>query len=424
MSKSGGRYDLFVIGAGMAGIAAALFAARRGLSVGMAGASGGMVYASGCLDLMAVLPAREHKIWDEPFEAVRALTDKAPEHPLGRAGEDAARESFVEFINFALDCGLEYTHDADRNSRVPTVLGTVKTTFALPGSMSAAAEAMAGKWPALLVGFRGLKGFSPRQIAQNLGRRWPGLKTLKIEFPGFEHLDDYFCEQISQALERPENRDALAEALRPHVSGLKAVGLPAVLGVYRCAEILEHLEEALDASVFEIPTMPPGIAGIRLREHLLSGLKEMGVDVLPQKRILEAEHGKGGVRMRAGVYGPETEVEADAAVLASGRFLGRGLRAGRTEIVEPLFGLRVHQPEARNDWHRQDFFAPEGHPVNRAGLEIDDSFRPLDEHGRPAEGLFAAGSVLAHQDWMREKCGSGLALATAYRAVKSAVDEI
>jgi glycerol-3-phosphate dehydrogenase subunit B len=33
--------------------------------------------------------------------------------------------------------------------------------------------------------------------------------------------------------------------------------------------------------------------------------------------------------------------------------------------------------------------------------------------------LFAAGSILAHQDWVREKCGSGLALASAYGAVRA-----
>ena len=35
------------------------------------------------------------------------------------------------------------------------------------------------------------------------------------------------------------------------------------------------------------------------------------------------------------------------------------------------------------------------------------------------ENLFAAGSILAHPDWMRQKCGAGLAIATAYGAVKA-----
>ena len=63
---------------------------------------------------------------------------------------------------------------------------------------------------------------------------------------------------------------------------------------------------------------------------------------------------------------------------------------------------------------------PRGHAVNRAGLEIDDSFRPLSSSRRPAfKTLFAAGSILAHNDWKRMKCGGGVAVASAFGAVKS-----
>ncbi len=82
--------------------------------------------------------------------------------------------------------------------------------------------------------------------------------------------------------------------------------------------------------------------------------------------------------------------------------------------------LPVYQPEERKAWHRDDFLDPRGHPINRAGLEIDDDFHPLDSSGRPAfQTLFAAGSILAHQDWMRMKCGSGLAIGTAFGAVQA-----
>jgi glycerol-3-phosphate dehydrogenase subunit B len=87
--------------------------------------------------------------------------------------------------------------------------------------------------------------------------------------------------------------------------------------------------------------------------------------------------------------------------------------------------LPVHQPQGRREWHRDNFLDSRGHPVNRAGVEIDDSFRPLDRAGRPVfDTLFAAGSILAHQDWMRMKCGSGLAIATAYGAVSSFLQRV
>lgn len=69
----------------------------------------------------------------------------------------------------------------------------------------------------------------------------------------------------------------------------------------------------------------------------------------------------------------------------------------------------------------QGFFDPRGHSLNRAGIETDGAFRPLDIKGRVIHsGLHACGSILAHQDWKRERSGSGISIATAYRAVAAA----
>ena len=58
--------------------------------------------------------------------------------------------------------------------------------------------------------------------------------------------------------------------------------------------------------------------------------------------------------------------------------------------------------------------------VNCAGIEVVQYFRPLDTTGQPVfEKLHAAGSILAHQDWMRMKCGTVLATITAFGAVKA-----
>jgi len=35
------------------------------------------------------------------------------------------------------------------------------------------------------------------------------------------------------------------------------------------------------------------------------------------------------------------------------------------------------------------------------------------------ETLFAAGTLLARQDWIRTRCGSGLSIATAFKAMES-----
>ena len=129
---------------------------------------------------------------------------------------------------------------------------------------------------------------------------------------------------------------------------------------------------------------------------------------------------EGDFELGIGNVTTEHTVQSKGVILASGRFIGGGLHADRKRIRETIFNLPVHQPGNRTEWHREDFLDSRGHPVNRAGLEIDDAFRPLASSGRPAfKALFAAGSILAHQDWKRMKCGSGLGIATAFAAVKS-----
>ena len=151
----------------------------------------------------------------------------------------------------------------------------------------------------------------------------------------------------------------------------------------------------------------------------------MGVRLFREKRARSARVEKNGTfEFSIGDDSRKETVRADRVILAGGRFLGQGLLATQAGLREPLFGLPVHQPRSRSGWHRKSFLDPRGHRVNQAGLETDATFRPLDENGRPVfENLYAAGSILAHQDWMRTKCGSGLAIATAFAAVAAIMAE-
>jgi glycerol-3-phosphate dehydrogenase subunit B len=188
--------------------------------------------------------------------------------------------------------------------------------------------------------------------------------------------------------------------------------------------ITHRLKELLGCDVFEIPTIPPSIPGLRIKENVETALSKRGVRLFGQKRVISAKQNKNyGFLLDIGDFmegKPEHRLEVDGVILAGGRFLGMGLHAGRKKIRETLFDLPVFQPEDRSRWHRKNFFDPQGHEINRAGIEIDGSFRPLNPSGEPAfENMFAAGSILAHQDWMRQKCGAGLSISTAYAAVSS-----
>ena len=117
----------------------------------------------------------------------------------------------------------------------------------------------------------------------------------------------------------------------------------------------------------------------------------------------------------------EVIINAETVVLATGRFLSGGLAAERDGVRETLLDLPVVQPDSREGWFRHQYFDPRGHQLNRAGVDIDNLFRPVGRGGKPvSERLFAAGALLAHQDWVRQRCGAGVAIASAYKAVESA----
>ena len=415
------KCELTVIGTGIAGMASALFAANRGLSTVQVGSTGEIIFASGLLDLMGVHPIQEKKSWRDPWAGIDALVRDIPNHPYARLKKEDIRAAFEEALSFLQEAGLPYCRHMNRNAEVLTSLGVVKSTYCVPQTMWSGVEALEERRPCLLVDIRGLKGFSARQIAAAFQDEWPDLRTTRISFPGTDHVSEVYTEHMANALVVSQNREKLARAVRPHVKDAQAVGMPAILGLYRSNEVLADLEKVIEVPVFEIPTMPPCVPGLRLKEAFERGLRAKGVKYFSQKRVLEVNHSsEGDFELGIGNVTAEHTVQSKGVILASGRFIGGGLHADRKRIREAIFNLPVHQPGNRTEWHREDFLDSRGHPINRAGLEVDDAFRPLDSSGRPAfKALFAAGSILAHQDWKRMKCGSGLGIATAFAAVKS-----
>ncbi len=411
-------FDVMVIGSGFAGMAATLFAAKSGMSVVQAGATGGIDFSTGFIDLMGVHPVKEGKRWMDPWAAIKAATADIPNHPYAHVDKNEIEESLSIFTDFLAEQGLEYTGRDDRNSCTLTPVGTVKRTYRLPKTAWKGTLALEQKAPTLLVDFHGLKGFSGKQLVENRKATWPALKTVRATFPGGS--GELYPEHMAWALADSAIREKLAAEVAPHCGDVEYVGFPAILGLNEPHEVIKHLEELLGKQVFEIPTMPPSIAGPRLRGVFDRGLPGLGVRTLSQKMVTRFEEQEdGSFIFQVGKGAAATEVKAKTAILATGRFFGKGLKADMDMITEPVFGLPVVQPEGREKWHQRQFFDSAGHPASSSGVEINERFQPLNHHRKVVHAnLRAVGAILAHQDWMRMKCGAGLAIATAYKAVK------
>ncbi|MEJ2156608.1 MAG: glycerol-3-phosphate dehydrogenase subunit GlpB [Desulfobacteraceae bacterium] len=413
------KTDLMVIGSGMAGMAAAMFAAGHGIDTVQVGISGEINFASGLLDVLGVHPVAKGTRWADPWEAIERLVHDEPLHPYAKLGIDRIQSAMDLCLDFLKQAGLSYQTSGRRNSKIVTPAGTVKTTYGVPRSMFAGIQALDNRTPTLLVGLSGLKGFSTRLIMETMGPSWPALERITVDLPN--STGELYAEHVARSMDLAANRRVLADLIKPGIGECRAVGLPAVLGIYRTNAALDDLETALGIPVFEIPTMVPAVTGLRLREAFEHRLAQLGVRAHYQQKVLETEAlPDGRFQFLVGHQVPEARVLAKRAILATGRFFGKGLHADRLGIRESLFNLPVDQPDERSRWHHRDLLYPGGHPINRAGVMVDAQFRPINSNGDVIHSnLFAVGSILAHQDWIRQKCGSGLSIATAYGAVRT-----
>lgn len=416
---------LAVVGTGMAGMAAAFFAARRGIATIQIGRPGATLYASGLFDLYGVTDASPRRLIDNPWQELEALRAENPRHPFGRLFPQQIRSAIDLMTEFMGSAGLPYAGYRDQNVRVITPVGTIKRSYRVPATMWAGVRALAEKAPCLIVDIPGLRGFSARQIVETLKPGWRDLAAASIAPAGEQLPGARYTEQLARGLEAPAACAELAEAIRPHLGPARYVGLPAVLGMRHSEAVRRDLEGHLGRPVFEIPTMPPAATGVRLKEMFDVEMARLGVTSFVQHQVFSVQRRRDGRFVLAvGGSTPQLTVVAENLLLATGRFLGKGLVAERQGIREALMDLPVHQPANRAGWRRERFLDPRGHAINRAGIEVDARFRPIFPDGRVVyENLFAAGTVLAHQDWMRSKSGTGLAVATAYGAVAGMTEQ-
>lgn len=402
-------------------MSAALFAARRGFSTVQAGLTGETLYASGLFDLYGVSHGKPRELVDDPWQGLERLRQDYPDHPFSRVSNSRIRTAMDLLTGFLDAAGHPYRGHPDKNARLITPVGTIKRTFRVPATMWAGVLALEAKAPCLIADIHGLRGFSAAQIVGTLKPSWPALKAASIDLPWENRLGPKYAEHIARGLHVEGPRRELADAIRPHLGRAKAVGLPAVLGVQETETVRKDFDRMLGVPVFEIPTMPPAISGVRLKEAFDIHMPGLGVNAFYHHTVHAIRRRTDGrFSLDIGRTKPERTVIAEQVLLATGRFLGKGLVAGRQGIREALLDIPVSQPENRSRWHREAFLDPNGHAINLAGIEVDNRFRPVTANGRPVyDNLFAAGSILAHQDWIRTKSGTGLAVATAYGAVEA-----
>ena len=223
-------------------MAAALFAAEKGFSTVQAGVSGGLIFASGLLDVMGNHPIETGHRWVDPWAAIDAVSKDIPNHPYARITPGLIKESLGQVVSFLGENDLSYVKSGENNSEIMTQLGTTKTSYYIPQTMWEGVPALKERRPCLIVGFDELKDFSAARVAQGLMGRWPGLRWRNISLKGMVKISSLASGDIlARDMETAGNVETLAKLIRPHLKDAETVGLPAILGMKQPQGIIEKL---------------------------------------------------------------------------------------------------------------------------------------------------------------------------------------
>ncbi|HRE46087.1 MAG TPA: anaerobic glycerol-3-phosphate dehydrogenase subunit B [Aggregatilineales bacterium] len=401
--------DVIIVGAGWAGLAAALFALEQGKARGakirlIAQGIGSPIVTPGWISL---LDAANGDVRRGLVDLVRAH----PNHPYALVGAEVIMKAVESFLAISAAIGLPYTGERVGNRTLRTALGGVATPALVPPGYAASM----GDTP-LFVGFAGWRDYYPA-LSGN---------AVYVTLPNQDRLWDAPPTEIAREFDAAAVRQAAAEQIKGHLKGISAVGFPAVLGLADPQAAIADLTALLGVPVFEVPTLPPSVPGTRLynaiRRYLLDHKVRMQVGH-PVGRGLIEQGRVVGVEVEA--VGKPQPFRARAVILATGNLYGGGLFSDdRGHIWEGIFNLPVQYPKDRSGWFAETMLAAGGHPIHHVGIRVDEAMQPLDEAGEPfAEGLYAAGHLIAHPSGAPSplETSEGVALATAYKAVQSAL---
>lgn len=415
--------DAVVLGAGLSGLTAAVRLAEAGRRTEVVAQGAGATHLSpATIDVLGHAP----DLVESPAKELDAFRIAHPDHPYTRLTAASVAESLSWLRELVPDLG--YDGSLDENLLLPTAVGAAKPSALVPRGMRAGDLRAGGRF--VFVGLRALKSFYPAYLAENLSQlKLPSGASVQARAVGLEDPGrgaDLTPLDYARRFEDEAFRAAVAKELAPQLEDGEVVGFPAVLGLDRHPEVLDAMQDLLGHPVFEVPSLPPSVPGIRLFRALRARFRRAGGVLVFGPMAIGAESSDGAVNaiLTEGAASRPGRHAGRWFVAATGGFASGAIELdSRGEVHERVFGLPVAGlPPAGSPRFLPGYF--DDHPFARAGIAVDERLRPLGADGRPAfANLFAAGAVLAGAQPWREHSGNGVALATGYAAASAILEE-
>ncbi len=415
--------DVLIIGAGLAGLIAAWQLSNRGIKTHVITKGWGATYLhTGCIDVLGYHPVNNLEPLESPREGIIRLIHENTQHPYALVGEEVIEAGLNEFLELCNKEGYPFLGSIDSNYLLPTAMGAIRPTCLVPTTM--VNGDLRKKEQMIIVGFSQFRDFYPELVAENLSSMGNLARSVSLDVKALHNLRWINPVKLAQCFENEEFCEEIIKILRPKLSNASRIGFPAVLGIRKTNEIVQRLENELDIKVFEVPTIPPSIPGIRLHHMLVRAIEQnngriySGMDVFSaqsEDAYITKVWSKAAARSKCHI--------ASKYILATGGILGGGFICDPDKrIREPIFGLPIEIPKDPNHWLEYEFLSPTGHKIFRSGVRVNHTFQPLDENGNIIyKNLYAIGTLLGQCDVLREYSFEGVALSTGYRVGKELI---
>ncbi|WP_270395512.1 FAD-binding protein [Mediterraneibacter massiliensis] len=426
------KYDVLVVGGGIAGCTAAISASMEGKSVAAVFPNGGASELSaGAIDILGVVPGEKAEIVDKYEEGIAKVVEAEPDHPY-KYSKDNIEESVGMIIELAKASGYELQGFHGRNVWVPNTIGTFSTVAYVPSTMSSSV-CSTEKNTVLVVGIAGNVNFNAEAAAQSYEKYQKQLGfretyySVVIELDGMKGRHKIGDSELADYLDTPEGVEDLSDKLTVFCANnrqkFEKILLPPVLGFINYTNAVKKLTDDLGCGVGEVMTYGNAVSGYRMTRAIYKSLEERGVKLLRGSRVDEISvlDGQAIAKCTVGITdqlhpGTKVELKAASLILATGGFLGGGIEARRRNtwlnLVEENVGQVTAEDLDRNPVNTR------GQDALKIGVSVNENFTV--KNNKFGGCIYACGDFLAGHNSASERSGTGVAASTGWLAGKNA----
>ncbi len=418
-------YDCIIIGGGLSGLTCGMKLAAEGMRALMiSNGMNALHFSSGSIDLFGYNNRR--RAITEPYAFLKDFVKENKDHPYAHVGVKSIRESLDFFKSEVEKENLYLYNNGEENHFHVTAFGSTKPTFLSQISVynEKIKNAFERKSKIAVLEFDGYRDFYSSlgidEFRKNSMFKDTEIITGTIRMPHYSrtqrNLHEFRSIDLARVFDSERYLPRLAEEIKKKAEGAEIVGLPAFIGINNYNLIYRRIQELTGLIIYELPTLPPSILGLRLDNALKGRFAALGGEYSAGDKVVGGEIDKGKLtHVYTENYG-ETKHRAKHFVLSTGSFFSGGLKSTFNHMEEPVFNLQFNKPQPRNQWYSEEFFDKKSHRFLEYGVDTNKSLNPYDTNGRIIKNLYCTGSILSGYNPIKEGSGGGVAIATGYHA--------